>query len=148
MSLSGFVSNDGEISSFLHISGKMEEAWTGPIGPNDGLTQLRKGGTINSRQTNAESGNIAQIARVTDPRNFVVTLSFARTIDDVVKEPFRSWIQYAFKDWTTPPKRRPQNLQIMSNAFLLSMNERPITSKPSPRSIPNSRPSSTWPRCS
>ncbi|HQZ95259.1 MAG TPA: glycoside hydrolase family 15 protein [Pyrinomonadaceae bacterium] len=103
--LSGFVGYDGEISSFLHISGKMEEAWTGPIGPNDGLTQLRKGGTINSRQTNAESGNIVQIARVTHPRNFVVTLSFARTIDDVVKEPFRSWIQYAFKDWTTPPKR-------------------------------------------
>lgn len=103
--LTGFTSWDKGVASFLTFTSPIDEAWVGYAGSQEGIDQLRTFGKIKEVRQSAGNGNIVQMARITQPMNFVATLSFAPTTETATKEPFRSWVQYAFKEWNTPPKK-------------------------------------------
>src|SRR5690606_7484525 len=58
-------SSDGDSAAALTCGRcTFEDATNGFFGVNDGLTQLRSGGTIDQKFSRAENGNVIQVARV------------------------------------------------------------------------------------
>ncbi len=68
------------VASVLSFSVPVEEMTNGFLGANDGLEQLRRNGKIVERYARAASGNLVQVAKVSNPRSFTTVLSFARNI--------------------------------------------------------------------
>ena len=135
----GFVSEDKEIGSFLYVSSPLSEGVSGFLGVNDGLTQLRKSGRIGAPFPRAEKGNLVQVARVDEPGDFSVALSFGKSIADAVSAGFTSiasagesgfdGVRNAYdKGWadyvTTLPKVDPKyQAQFNMAAMHLKVNE-------------------------
>lgn len=67
-------------ASVLAFSVPVTELNNGYEGVNDGLEQLKKEGKIIKQNPIAEDGNVAQMAKITNPSRFTTVLSFAKNI--------------------------------------------------------------------
>ncbi len=85
------VASDGDKTSALTITKyKLDDAISGYLGTSDGLTQLRRSGSINP-YNRAEKGNVVQMARIRFPlglprsaERFTVVLSFGRNQGEAI----------------------------------------------------------------
>lgn len=67
------------ITSVLYISSKLTEKTNGFYQINDGLEELRKNGKIVNSYSQAENGNVVQVAKINSPKIFTAILSFGKT---------------------------------------------------------------------
>ncbi len=132
---SGLVAWDGKIGSYLAFSSEIDEVNTGYQGTSDGLEQLRRFGRIDSPYTNADNGNIAQMARIVKPAHFTMALTLgedsdrlqAPTVASLQKGFVKSRTEYE-KGWAdfvkTLPKVDPKyQAQFNMAAMQLRANE-------------------------
>ena len=75
---SGIGATDGAYASALVFSTNIDELNNGFYRVSDGMEQLRKFGKIKENFGTAANGNVAQMARIDDPRRFTAVLSFAK----------------------------------------------------------------------
>lgn len=75
---SGIGATDGAYASALVFSTNIDELNNGFYRVSDGMEQLRKFGKIKETFGTAANGNVAQMARIDDPRRFTAVLSFAK----------------------------------------------------------------------
>lgn len=90
------VASDGDKASALTVSGaRLVDGTNGYLGTSDGLTQLRRTGSI-SRHLRSTGGNVVQMARVQLPmgmarstpvstQRFTIVLAFGRTSDEAMR---------------------------------------------------------------
>lgn len=67
---------DGAAS--LSFSSKIDEASSFFVGPSDGIQQLKKNGQITQSYTIASDGNVVQMARIIEPKQFTAVLAFGK----------------------------------------------------------------------
>jgi glucoamylase len=70
-------SEDGDKSVALVFTSKIEEQTSGFYQVSDGLEQLRQFGKIVNQYKKAENGNVAQMAKIKQPKQFTAVVSFA-----------------------------------------------------------------------
>ncbi|MBA3632300.1 MAG: hypothetical protein H0W58_05750 [Acidobacteria bacterium] len=78
----GLQASDGETVSALIFSSTISEMTNGFYQVSDGIEQLRKYGRIQKPYWKAGKGNVVQIAKIDNPRNFTAILSFAKEVDE------------------------------------------------------------------
>lgn len=103
------VDMQARAASYLRFSGTLSEQNAGFSGLSDGLNQLRENGMISERHEQANNGNVALTARVQNPSNFQMFLTFAdsypkaaaksavsrsRGIDRVLAEYDKGWADF------------------------------------------------------
>jgi len=71
------LASDAEKSIALVFTSKIEEATSGFYQTSDGLEQLKEFGKIVNQYKKADNGNVAQMAKITQPKQFMAVLSFA-----------------------------------------------------------------------
>ncbi|MCA1637500.1 MAG: hypothetical protein LC768_04065 [Acidobacteria bacterium] len=69
--------NDGDKSVALVFTSKIEEQTSGFYQTSDGLEQLKQFGKIVTQYKKAENGNVVQMAKIKQPKQFTAVLSFA-----------------------------------------------------------------------
>ncbi|MCU0240437.1 MAG: glycoside hydrolase family 15 protein, partial [Pyrinomonadaceae bacterium] len=74
------VAEEKEKSVALVFTSKIEEATTGFYQTNDGIEQLKKFGKITNQQKKSENGNVALMAKISNPQKFTAFLSFATDV--------------------------------------------------------------------
>ncbi|MCY7347705.1 MAG: glycoside hydrolase family 15 protein [Pyrinomonadaceae bacterium] len=74
----GLGANDGEMNSALMFSSPISEMTNGYYQTSDGIEQLKQYGRIQQPYWRAGKGNVVQIAKINNPRNFTAILSFAK----------------------------------------------------------------------
>jgi glucan 1,4-alpha-glucosidase len=67
-------------ASAIRVSSPLGELSNSFLGVNDGLEQLKKDGKISKTNERLAEGNIVQFAQILEPKQFTVTLSFAKNI--------------------------------------------------------------------
>lgn len=75
------ISTDGKYYTSIYISGGKEKASNGFYRTSDGLGQLQEFGQITRQFSEARNGNVVQIARIKQPRDFVLSLNFSERED-------------------------------------------------------------------
>jgi glucoamylase len=71
------LASEAEKSVALVFTSKIEEATSGFYQVSDGLEQLRTSGKIVDQYKKAETGNVAQMAKILQPKQFTAVLSLA-----------------------------------------------------------------------
>ena len=74
----GLGASDGEFASALFFSSEIDELNSGFYGVSDGLEQLREFGKIKEPYSNVKTGNVVQMAKILQPQQFKVVLTFAK----------------------------------------------------------------------
>ncbi|HSQ23858.1 MAG TPA: glycoside hydrolase family 15 protein, partial [Pyrinomonadaceae bacterium] len=78
------MASDADKFSALLASGGFSETTNGFYGASDGLGDLRENGRISVSYTRAENGNVAQLARVRNPRRLTLALGFGSTASEAL----------------------------------------------------------------
>lgn len=88
------TAEDKGIASALRTNGsflwEFEFATQGFLGINDGLTQLKKYGQIRDFYNKAENGNVVQVAKISKPNNFTISLGFGKNTQEAQKNATQS----------------------------------------------------------
>ena len=79
------LSSEADIFSALKISNGFAEINSGFFGISDGVEQLKQFGKLTKTNARAENGNVAQLAKIKNPRNFTLVLSFGKTGDEAIE---------------------------------------------------------------
>ena len=78
------LSSEADVFSALKISNRFGEIHNGFFGVSDGTEQLKQFGKLTKIDFRAENGNVAQIAKINNPQNFTLVLSFGKTKDEAI----------------------------------------------------------------
>ncbi|MBA2736687.1 MAG: hypothetical protein H0U50_07885, partial [Pyrinomonadaceae bacterium] len=71
------VASDAERSIAVVFTSRIEEVTSGFYQTSDGLEQLRQFGKIVTQSKKAENGNVVQMAKIKQPKQFILVLSLA-----------------------------------------------------------------------
>ncbi len=78
ISNNGLGADDGKYASAINLTSNITELVNGFYGVSDGLEQLKKYGKIENSYSNAQNGNVVQLAKILEPEKFTVALSFVK----------------------------------------------------------------------
>jgi glucoamylase len=129
------LSSETDIFSAVKVSGGFAEINNGFFGASDGIEQLKQFGKLTKPNSRAENGNVAQMAKIKNPQNFTLVLSFGKTKDEALaaasfslqkgfavaqKEYRNEWREYALK---LPRVEAKYQAQLNYAAMVLKASE-------------------------
>src|SRR2546421_2414383 len=78
------LASDADVASALVSSNGFTEMTNGYLGTSDGLLQLKRARAITEKYDRAENGNVAQVARILQPKAFTLALGFGSSADEAL----------------------------------------------------------------
>ena len=78
------LASDAAVASALVSSNGFTEMTNGYLGTSDGLLQLKRARAITEKYDRAENGNVAQVARILQPKAFTLALGFGSSADEAL----------------------------------------------------------------
>jgi glucoamylase len=79
------LSSEADIFSAVKVSGGFAGINNGFFGVSDGAEQLKQFGKLTKPDSRAENGNVAQMAKIKNPKDFTIVLSFGKTKDEAIE---------------------------------------------------------------
>src|SRR5439155_1469034 len=78
------LGSDADVASALVSSNGFRDMTNGFLGTSDGLMQLKRARALSEKYDRAENGNVAQVARILQPRAFTLALSFGSSAGEAL----------------------------------------------------------------